>query len=172
VGSGEGGQQRLAVGGEPHPDHAVVVGIGGALHEIRLLCAIDQLDSAVVAEQEVAGDVADRRVAPMPPDGQQQLVLRRRQALVPGLLLAPVEEAPELVAQVEELLVVPIGQRSLARLGGRHIVTRYVVTVSPQDSAAEALHRMLDEDVEHLPVVDDGRLVGICTRTDVLKARR
>jgi len=51
-------------------------------------------------------------------------------------------------------------------------VTRYVVTVSPQDSAAEALHRMLDEDVEHLPVVDDGRLVGICTRTDVLKARR
>jgi CBS domain-containing protein len=48
-----------------------------------------------------------------------------------------------------------------------------VVTVGPEDSAAEALHRMLDEDVEHLPVVDgDGHLVGICTRTDILRSRR
>ena len=30
---------------------------------------------------------------------------------------------------------------------------------------------MLDEAVDHLPVVDDGRLVGICTRTDLLRAR-
>ena len=35
-----------------------------------------------------------------------------------------------------------------------------------------ALHRMLDESVDHLPVVADGRLVGICTRTDVLRARQ
>jgi CBS domain-containing protein len=30
---------------------------------------------------------------------------------------------------------------------------------------------MLDEQVDHLPVVDGDRLVGICTRTDVLRAR-
>jgi CBS domain-containing protein len=31
---------------------------------------------------------------------------------------------------------------------------------------------MLEEGVDHVPVLDDGRLVGICTRTDVLSARR
>jgi len=31
---------------------------------------------------------------------------------------------------------------------------------------------MLEEDVGHLPVVSGRKLVGMCTRTDVLRARR
>jgi chloride channel protein, CIC family len=46
-----------------------------------------------------------------------------------------------------------------------------VVSVTPQDLAITALQRMLEESVEHVPVVDSGRLVGICTRTDVLRVR-
>jgi CIC family chloride channel protein len=45
------------------------------------------------------------------------------------------------------------------------------VCVAPDALVIEALERMLDEGVDHLPVVRDGRLVGICTRTDVLRAR-
>jgi H+/Cl- antiporter ClcA len=48
-----------------------------------------------------------------------------------------------------------------------------LITAAPTDSTAHALCRMLDENVEHLPVLDtDRRLVGICTRTDILHARR
>jgi CBS domain-containing protein len=47
-----------------------------------------------------------------------------------------------------------------------------VVTVAPDEPVLAALQLMLEEEVEHLPVVDDGRLVGICTRTDILRARR
>ena len=47
-----------------------------------------------------------------------------------------------------------------------------VVTARPADSAHEALRLMVDEHVEHVPIVDDGVLVGICTRTDLLKVRR
>ena len=47
-----------------------------------------------------------------------------------------------------------------------------VVFVTSRTTVHEALERMLEEQVEHLPVVDDGRLVGICTRTDILHARR
>jgi CIC family chloride channel protein len=47
-----------------------------------------------------------------------------------------------------------------------------VVTVAPSDPVLAALHAMLEEDVEHVPVVEDGRLVGICTRTDILRTRR
>jgi CIC family chloride channel protein len=51
------------------------------------------------------------------------------------------------------------------------IASRDLVAVAPEDTLFAALHRMLNEEVEHLPVVAAGRLVGICTRTDVLRAR-
>ncbi len=47
-----------------------------------------------------------------------------------------------------------------------------VLTVTSADRAQNALRTMVDEAIEHVPVVDDGHLVGICTRTDLLKVRR
>ena len=47
-----------------------------------------------------------------------------------------------------------------------------VVCVAPDDVVLAALNVMIDESVEHVPVVEDGELVGICTRTDLLKVRR
>jgi CIC family chloride channel protein len=47
-----------------------------------------------------------------------------------------------------------------------------VVCVEPDDVVLTALNVMIDESVEHVPVLDDGGLVGICTRTDLLKVRR
>jgi len=49
--------------------------------------------------------------------------------------------------------------------------SRDVVTVSPDDVAITALQRIVEEGVEHLPVVDDDGLVGVCTRTDLLRVR-
>ena len=47
-----------------------------------------------------------------------------------------------------------------------------VVTVTPDDTLLTALERIVDEEVEHLPVIDnDKRIVGMCTRTDILRAR-
>jgi CBS domain-containing protein len=46
-----------------------------------------------------------------------------------------------------------------------------VVAVPPTASVLEALGTIVRESVEHVPVVDDRCLVGICTRTDVLRAR-
>jgi len=47
-----------------------------------------------------------------------------------------------------------------------------VVSVSPTDYAMAAMNVILDEGVEHVPVMVDGALVGICTRSDLLKVRR
>jgi chloride channel protein, CIC family len=53
------------------------------------------------------------------------------------------------------------------------LAARQVVTVGPGDTAQTALRVMVDEQVEHVPVVDaDHHLVGICTRTDLLEVRR
>ena len=45
-----------------------------------------------------------------------------------------------------------------------------VVTVGPDDPLERVVDVMLEESVEHVPVVDGRRLVGICTRTDLLRA--
>ena len=52
------------------------------------------------------------------------------------------------------------------------IASTDVVTVAPSDTLSHALETIIDEEVEHLPVIDeDRRIVGMCTRTDILRAR-
>ena len=51
------------------------------------------------------------------------------------------------------------------------IATADVVTVAPDDSLLKVLERITEEGVDHVPVVEDERLIGICTRTDLLRAR-
>jgi chloride channel protein, CIC family len=51
------------------------------------------------------------------------------------------------------------------------VASHDVVSVSPKDTLSDALELMLEEEVEHLPVLDDGKLVGIFTRADILRAR-
>lgn len=45
------------------------------------------------------------------------------------------------------------------------------VTVAPEQPAERAVDVMLEEGSEHVPVVDGDRLVGIVTRTDLLRVR-
>jgi chloride channel protein, CIC family len=49
--------------------------------------------------------------------------------------------------------------------------SRDVISVPPDAPALAAINAMIDEKVEHIPVVADGTLVGIVTRTDLLKVR-
>lgn len=51
----------------------------------------------------------------------------------------------------------------------REIMTREPVTADPTMSIEEAADTMLREDVSALPVLDEGRLVGIVTTADVLR---
>jgi H+/Cl- antiporter ClcA/CBS domain-containing protein len=53
----------------------------------------------------------------------------------------------------------------------RDYATKDLVSVGPDDLAVTALERMVDEDVEHVPVLVADRLVGICTRTDLFRVR-
>lgn len=46
-----------------------------------------------------------------------------------------------------------------------------VVSVTPDDSAYAVLEQMLAGRFGHVPVLDDGRLVGMVTRTDLVRAR-
>jgi acetoin utilization protein AcuB len=58
----------------------------------------------------------------------------------------------------------------LDRLTVGEVMSRFVMTVTPETRASEAVSRMLGQQAGALPVVEDGRLVGMLTRTDILRA--
>jgi CBS domain-containing protein len=51
------------------------------------------------------------------------------------------------------------------------VMTRPVVTCSPDDSVAELMAEMTNRRIRHLPVVRNERLVGIVSIGDVVKSR-
>jgi len=47
-------------------------------------------------------------------------------------------------------------------------MTRDITVISPSTSPAKAAQTMIKKDIGHLPVVQDGEMIGIVTRTDIL----
>lgn len=52
----------------------------------------------------------------------------------------------------------------------REVMTSEVITVSPETTLAEVVEVMESRQVKRLPVLEDGRLVGIVSRADLLRA--
>ena len=97
-----------------------------------------------------------------------------------GISGAPVVEADGRifgVLTVEDLLLfyeypdelqmdVPIGK---AKVQGAGLVTRGVISVSPETSAEDVATLFIGRKIRRVPVVADGRIVGILSRSDLLK---
>jgi CBS domain-containing protein len=50
-------------------------------------------------------------------------------------------------------------------------MSRTVITATPHETIDDCLARMTDRRIRHLPVIDDGRLVGIVSIGDLVKHR-
>jgi CBS domain-containing protein len=50
------------------------------------------------------------------------------------------------------------------------VMVEELVTVGPNDATLDAVHRMLDAEVRHLPVVEDGVAGGMISARDALRA--
>jgi acetoin utilization protein AcuB len=58
----------------------------------------------------------------------------------------------------------------LTKLTVGDVMTKAVITVEPKQPIEEAARLMLEHRIGALPVADDGRLAGILTETDLLRA--
>ena len=56
-------------------------------------------------------------------------------------------------------------------MDARTIMTKSVVTASPSDTVGHALRTLEDQSIRHLPIVDDGRLVGMVSDRDLREYR-
>ena len=69
--------------------------------------------------------------------------------------------AHALAAEGNKLLTMPVSA----------IMTREIITCSPNDTIAHVTHLMTERRVRHVPVVKDDELVGVISIGDVLKHR-
>src|SRR5581483_2001266 len=108
VGSGKLAQPLFAFGGKPDADNAAVAVVPRALDQARGHRPVDQLDRAVVPEQQVISQLANggRIAAGMALDRQQQLVLCRGEPGAARLGLAPMQELAQAGAEFQQVLVV------------------------------------------------------------------
>ncbi|MCL4486917.1 MAG: CBS domain-containing protein [Chloroflexi bacterium] len=103
----------------------------------------------------------------------------------------PLDEAIALLSQhnIGALVVVDVAGRPVGILSERDIVrgaanskdvfaarvqqlmTTNVVTGSPQDDLHSVLQTMTDRHFRHMPIVDEGKLLGIVSIGDVVKAQ-
>ncbi|HRQ39176.1 MAG TPA: CBS domain-containing protein [Chloroflexota bacterium] len=64
--------------------------------------------------------------------------------------------------EFEQILATPV----------QALMTSQVITAVPEDDLMSVAHTMTERRIRHLPVLEDGRLIGIISIGDVLKAQR
>jgi Zn-dependent protease/CBS domain-containing protein len=82
----------------------------------------------------------------------------------------PVLEAEKVVGMVtlEDMLRVP--EQEKTRVLVQQVMSRNVISIAPEAEAFEALEEMSTKGIGRLVVLENGAMVGIVTRTDIVKA--
>ena len=121
----QAGEPPIPHGGQAQPDRALVLWIRPSPNQPRRLGPVHELHHAVVAQQQVVRDVSDRGppTIRVTPHREEELVLRRREPEARGLLLAPPEEPPKPIAEIEQLRVLSVAHRVPAHQGGLYRMT-------------------------------------------------
>lgn len=87
-----------------------------------------------------------------------------------GELVGIVSHRDLLRASLSSISNVGLGEKRafLTSIKLHEVMTRDVITITPETSIQEAAEIMADERIGCLPVVDDNRLMGMITETDLL----
>ncbi len=81
---------------------------------------------------------------------------------------APVMDGEKLVGVISVRDLVKLERPTQRSAPVKAFMKRDVITIDPQDSISTALRLMVKHDIGRLPVVEEGRLVGIVTRSDLM----
>lgn len=159
------GALMRALGGGGHRAAAAALVRDATLEDVR-----DRLESALQHDPprpRVVGDIMSSPVRSLPPDttlaeARRMLAAWRHTGvpvLVDGELRGILSRRDVQKAEVDQRLHLPVSS----------CMAHHVHTTRPDASLESALAEMVDADIGRLPVLDEGRLVGIITRSDLIR---
>jgi CBS domain-containing protein/acyl dehydratase len=117
---------------------------------------------APVSVREIMTDTVET----IPPDASVTDAAARLQDTGIGSLVV-VDDEPVGIVTREDLLGVLAGWESEIDAEISTVMSEPLITVSPDETVEDAATRLRESSIKRLPVLEDGRLVGIVTTTDV-----
>jgi len=109
-----------------------------------------------------ASSVTDKVFETVSPDTDVKTILKKVGEPGPTMLNVVVDEYLVGVVTKADLLPLVTGDTKL-----RDIMNKQVITVSSEDRVIHARRIMIDENIARLPIVDDGKLVGVISDTEI-----
>ncbi len=100
-----------------------------------------------------------------------EAVVRMVAANVGSLLVLDGDDLVGIITERDYLRRVALSDRPSRSLEVREVMTAPVVSVSREEAIEDCLTLMTESRFRHLPVVDEGRLVGVVSIGDLVKAR-
>jgi len=85
-----------------------------------------------------------------------------------GFKGAPVLDNEKLVGMLSRRDFVKIKKKNKLQSPVRAFMSKNTITIQPEDSPAHAAHLMIKHDIGRLPVVEEGKMVGIFSRSDAV----
>ncbi|RLF49624.1 MAG: CBS domain-containing protein [Thermoplasmata archaeon] len=76
-----------------------------------------------------------------------------------GVSFVESEKKDEIRRVINRVLKMPLGD----------VMSTNVYTLSPNDDVKDAIKLMISKDITRIPIVDNNKLTGIVTRTDIIK---
>lgn len=89
-----------------------------------------------------------------------------------GLVVTEGEKPTGILTERDILRLTARAPSELGLISIGSVMTRDVITASPQDRLADMMDVMTENKIRHLPVVESGRLVGIISIGDLVNACR
>lgn len=110
------------------------------------------------------------KVAPGTTVGEAASVLSEKR--IGGLIVCQGEATPVGIL-TERDIVRELGKRGAICLQDKvdDIMTREIISCGPGDRAIRVLQMMTEHRFRHMPVMDDGKMIGLVSIGDVVKAR-
>jgi CBS domain-containing protein len=83
-----------------------------------------------------------------------------------GAIIKGILTRTDMVKALQRGDYAPSGEKTIAQM-----MTRELVISDPQSTFDHALERMAQSNIEHLPVIDEGRLLTVIHERDLLRSR-